>query len=143
MGSKQLYLDCDPRITYFDMRNNFPDGLFPLAVFDLLVNNADRKAGHCLLDGLKNIWSIDHGLTLHATFKMRTVMMEYCGQEIPPTLIADMKNLKAYLNEDYKSLGLLISVEEIKALARRLDRIIENPIMPILDPNVNIPWPLV
>jgi hypothetical protein len=74
---------------------------------------------------------------------MRTVMMEYCGQEIPPTLIADMKNLKTHLNEDYKSLELLISAEEIKALATRLDRIIENPIMPILDPNVTIPWPLV
>ena len=143
VGSMQLYLDCDPRITYFDMRDDSPDTLFPLAVFDLLVNNADRKAGHCLLDGFKNIWSIDHGLTFHSAFKMRTVMMEYCGQQIPPTLIADMKNLRTYLNEDDKSLGSLISTEEITALTTRLDRIIENPIMPILDPNVSIPWPLV
>jgi len=47
------------------------------------------------------------------------------------------------LNEDDKSLGLLISTEEITALITRLDQIIENPIMPILDPNVSIPWPLV
>ena len=70
-------------------------------------------------------------------------MMEYCGQQIPPSLIADMKNLRTYLNEDHKSLEVLISTEEIKALTTRLDRIIEDPIMPILDPNVSIPWPLV
>ena len=75
VGSMQLYLDCDPRITYFDMRDTIPKDLFPLAIFDLLVNNADRKAGHCLLDSEEKVWSIDHGLTFHSSFKMRTVML--------------------------------------------------------------------
>jgi len=143
VGSMQLYLDCDPRITYFDMRDTASDNLFPLAVFDLLVNNADRKAGHCLLDATDNIWSIDHGLTFHSSFKMRTVMLEYCGREIPEYLVNDMKNLSNTFTEKSEILETLINPEEIQALQYRLAEIIETPIMPILDPNVNIPWPLV
>ena len=143
VGSMQLYLDCDPRITYFDMRDTGSDDLFPLAVFDLLVNNADRKAGHCLLDATDNIWSIDHGLTFHSSFKMRTVMLEYCGREIPEDLVNDMKNLSNTFTQKSEILEPLINPEEIQALQYRLAEIIETPIMPILDPNVNIPWPLV
>ena len=143
VGSMQLYLDCDPRITYFDMRDTASDNLFPLAVFDLLVNNADRKAGHCLLDSTNNIWSIDHGLTFHSSFKMRTVMLEYCGREIPEHLVTDMKNLSNSFTQKSKTLETLINPEEMEALQNRLSQIVETPIMPILDPNVNIPWPLV
>ena len=143
VGSMQLYLDCDPRITYFDMRDTASDNLFPLAVFDLLVNNADRKAGHCLLDSTNTIWSIDHGLTFHSSFKMRTVMLEYCGREIPEHLVTDMKNLSNSFTQKSKTLETLINPEEIEALQNRLAQIVETPIMPILDPNVNIPWPLV
>ena len=42
----QLYVDCDPRITYFELRETMSEELEKLAVFDLLTNNADRKAGH-------------------------------------------------------------------------------------------------
>lgn len=143
VGSMQLYLDCDPRITYFDIRNTASDDLFPLAVFDLIVNNADRKAGHCLVDNTNNIWSIDHGLTFHTSFKMRTVMLEYCGQEIPKSLISDIRNLANCLYKKGEFLKTLISSEEMEALEIRLAKIIETPVMPILDPNVNIPWPLV
>ncbi|HCE77167.1 MAG TPA: hypothetical protein DEP04_11120 [Dehalococcoidia bacterium] len=143
VGSMQLYLDCDPRTTYFDMRDTSSDDLFPVAVFDLLVNNADRKAGHCLLDATNNIWSIDHGLTFHSSFKMRTVMLEYCGREIPKQLVTDMKNLSDSFTQKSQILETLINQEEIQALQNRLAQIIETPMMPILDPNVNIPWPLV
>ena len=125
------------------MRDTSSDDLFPLAVFDLLVNNADRKAGHCLLDATDNIWSIDHGLTFHSSFKMRTVMLEYCGREIPEDLVNDMKNLSNTFTQKSEILETLINPEEIQALRYRLAEIIETPIMPILDPNVNIPWPLV
>lgn len=143
IGSLQLYLDCDPRITYFDMRDTPSESLFSVAIFDLLVNNADRKAGHCLLDEENRIWSIDHGLTFHSDFKMRTVMLEYCGKEIPKVFIQDLKTLADTLNEKNELLSSYLNNEEIKALALRLDQIITDPIMPILDPNVNIPWPLI
>ena len=74
---------------------------------------------------------------------MRTVMLEYCGREIPEDLVNDMKNLSNTFTQKSEILETLINPEEIQALRYRLAEIIETPIMPILDPNVNIPWPLV
>ena len=142
----QLYVDCDPRITYFDMRDDMGSELVRLATFDLLVNNGDRKASHCLLDNNSNIWSIDHGLTFHADFKLRTVMLEFCGKSIPPSLLLDLKSLLGRLTEDTplrQELSGLISDKEILALIHRLQYMLKIPIFPILDPNLNIPWPLV
>jgi len=146
IGSVQLYVDCDPRITYFEMRDSLEDKLAPIATFDLLTNNADRKAGHCLLDKNKTIWSIDHGLTFHPTFKLRTVMLEYCGQKINSDLLKGIGTVKNLLHDKgnlYEELLSLTSIIEIEALANRLDTIINNPTIPILDPNRDVPWPFV
>lgn len=146
IGSMQLYVDCDPRITYFDIRENMEGKLTSLATFDLLVNNADRKASHCLLDDDSKIWSIDHGLTFHADFKLRTVMLEFCGKPIPAALLSDLKSLLARLlgNSPIRQrLSELISDKEILALTYRVQYMLKNPTLPVLDPNHNIPWPLV
>ena len=146
IGSLQFYVDCDPRRTYFDMRDHHKEELIKFAVFDLLTNNGDRKAGHCMIDSASNLWSIDHGLTFHSSFKLRTVMLEYCGQPIPNNLLKDLKILatKFEKNDDIKSiLGQQISDLEIDALLRRLEGIIANPIFPVLDPYRDVPWPLV
>ncbi len=128
------------------MRDSLEDKLAPIATFDLLTNNADRKAGHCLLDKNKTIWSIDHGLTFHPTFKLRTVMLEYCGQKINSDLLKGIGTVKNLLHDKgnlYEELLSLTSIIEIEALANRLDTIINNPTIPILDPNRDVPWPFV
>ena len=79
VGSMQLYVDSDPRITYFDLVSDHADEFGRFAAFDLVANNADRKGGHCLLGADGTIWSIDHGLTFHPDFKVRTVMLEFWG----------------------------------------------------------------
>ena len=146
IGSMQLYVDCDPRVTYFNMRDDMESKLVSLATFDLLVNNADRKASHCLLDDNSNIWSIDHGLTFHTDFKLRTVMLEFCGKSIPTALLSDLKSLLERFSDNApirRELSKLISDKEILALTHRLQYMLKNPTLPILDPNHNIPWPLV
>src|SRR5690606_26583362 len=74
-GALQVYVDHDPRVTYFEMRDDpaHRAALAHIAVFDALTNNADRKGGHCLLDPGGRIWGIDHGLTFHEDYKLRTV----------------------------------------------------------------------
>lgn len=146
IGSIQLYVDCDPRITYFEMRDTFAEELIELAVFDLLSNNADRKAGHCMIDSNGKIWSIDHGLTFHKVFKLRTVMLEYCGKPIPSNLVADLEKLADRLessSEIKTTLTEQTSNGEVDALTRRLTTMVENPTLPILDPYRNVPWPFV
>ena len=144
IGTMQLYIDCDPRITYFDMRETLKDKLFKLAVFDLLTNNADRKASHCILDDRGTIWSIDHGLTFHSEFKLRTVMLEYCNTTIDHKLLQDLKRLRHKLDSKRVNdlLSTLISEKEISSLSSRLNQMINHPTLPILDPYQNVPWPL-
>ena len=144
IGTMQLYIDSDPRITYFDMREHLKEKLFKLAVFDLLTNNADRKASHCILDDKDTIWSIDHGLTFHSDFKLRTVMLEYCNVVINKELLKDLMQLRHKLTSRRVNnlLSPLISKEEITSLGYRLDHMLNDPKLPILDPYQNVPWPL-
>jgi hypothetical protein len=146
VGSVQLYVECDPEITYFDMVSDSAEKLRPFAVFDLLVNNADRKAGHCILGEDQRIWSIDHGLTFHISFKLRTVMTEFWGETIPDPLLKDMENLLTKLDSPDEQTQLLtrhIEPREIQALTHRILTMLENPVLPLLDPYENVPWPFV
>ena len=145
VGSIQHFIECDPQITYFDMIDEKAEELQKFAIFDLLVNNADRKAGHCLLDKDGRVWSIDHGLTFHPVFKLRTVMMEFWGQPISDDLITDLEALRAKLESPNGLVGQLtglLSHQEVLALQERLQAILQDCALPALDPYRNVPWPL-
>lgn len=146
VGSFQLYVDCDPEANYFNLVHDRADVFERFAVFDLLANNADRKAGHCLQDRAGRIWSIDHGLTFHPVFKLRTVMLEFWGRPIAPQLLDDLKALLPKLESGgglADGLLGLLAPEEIKALKRRLQAILKEATIPVLDPYRNVPWPWV
>jgi hypothetical protein len=145
-GSMQRFVNFDPGVTYFNLREDRLDELAPFATFDLLVNNGDRKGGHFLLDGDEGIWSVDHGLTFHQDFKLRTVMLEFWDEPIPDALVSDLRALAPELQaggELRAALTDLISGPELDALAARLDAMLESPVHPMLDPYRNVPWPLV
>ena len=146
VGSMQLYVDADPEITYFELIDDRAEELRRFAVFDLLVNNADRKAGHCLLGGDGRLWSIDHGLTFHPVFKVRTVMLEFWGQPIPEPLLGELEALLVRLEFGHSlvdALGEVLTRQEIDALRGRLNLILSDPVLPKLDPYRNVPWPWV
>lgn len=146
VGSVQQYVECDPDVTYFDMVMDRAEELRPFAVFDLLVNNADRKAGHCILGSDERIWSIDHGLTFHISFKLRTVMTEFWGETIPDPLLKDLEDLLDLLDSqapEMMAFSQHIEPHETQALSRRILAMLENPALPHLDPYQNVPWPFV
>jgi uncharacterized repeat protein (TIGR03843 family) len=145
-GSMQRFAAFDPAVTYFNLREDRLDELAPFAAFDLLVNNGDRKGGHFLLDPEGSIWSVDHGLTFHSEFKLRTVMLEFWGEAIPDDLVADLQGLVPEFDEGgalRAALQDLISPAELDALRARLDAMVCSPVHPMLDPYRNVPWPLV
>ena len=49
LGSLQLYIQNSPDVNYFSLDERAAPQLMRFAAFDYIVNNADRKGGHCLL----------------------------------------------------------------------------------------------
>ncbi len=146
VGSMQIYVESDPDVTYFELVGDHLDTLVAFATFDVLTNNADRKGGHCILDEAGTIWSIDHGLTFHTDFKVRTVMLEFWGQRIPDEYLRDVRTVQNQLGsygELAAGLSELLADYEFDALRSRIDAVLEDPVIPRLDPGHNIPWPLV
>lgn len=149
VGSMQMYVECDPDVTYFNLieTEDCADELAKFAVFDVLANNGDRKAGHFLQDEGGAIWSIDHGLTFHPMFKLRTVMLEFWGKPVPDALIRDLAALAERMEsaDDAlpRALTELIAPQEIGALRQRLDYLVERRELPMLDPYRDVPWPWV
>jgi hypothetical protein len=145
IGVVQQFITARPNASYSYLVRKHSFEFRQIAVFDWLVNNADRKAGHCLEGEDGRIWGIDHGLTFNVMPKLRTVIWDFSGEAIPKKLVADLYNFKKQLegNTDLRqSLSRLITVNETTALEKRLKIILRRPIFPMWSGSYHsIPWP--
>ncbi len=127
-GSLQQYIDFDPEYHYFSFSEQDKAKLKPVVLFDLLVNNADRKGSHVFFEaGTHKLWLIDHGLCFHALDKLRTVIWDFAGEPIPPDLLAALDAFCARLTSEadlQANLQLYISPEEVTALGRRAAKLL-------------------
>ncbi len=137
IGSVQEFVDHDPKQNYYTLEDGCADQLRVVACFDLVANSTDRKANHLLMGDGGKIWSIDHGLTFHSDMKVRTVIWDFCSEPIPERLLNSLTQLRERLDssvEDHpsllKELVNLLPSEEVRALKRRLDWVLEERIYP-------------
>ena len=137
IGSVQQFVEHDPKQNYYTLEDGCADQLRMIACFDLVANSTDRKANHLLLADGGKIWSIDHGLTFHAEMKVRTVIWDFCGEAIPAPLLKSMTQLRERLDlatDSHPSLlqelVTLLPREEVDALKRRLDWVLEERVYP-------------
>lgn len=144
-GSLQLFIDHDPELHYFNLSETDRQCLRPVVLFDLLINNADRKGSHLLFDNNHHLWLIDHGICFHAEDKLRTVIWDFAGEPIPEKLSNDLRNFHYMLEPTtnlFKELKALLSLQEIKALAGRAKYLISLRQFPQPDPDERcFPWP--
>ncbi|OBJ73573.1 SCO1664 family protein [Mycobacterium sp. 1274756.6] len=117
--------------------------LFQMAVFDVLVNNADRKGGHVLCGADGAVYGVDHGLTLHTEDKLRTVLWGWAGKPVDDTVLTDIAALTEALDGPLAAeLAGHITGAEIAALRRRAEDLLAEPVMPDPDDRFHpIPWP--
>ncbi|MCV7193011.1 SCO1664 family protein [Mycolicibacterium brumae] len=112
-----------------------------MAVFDVLVNNADRKGGHVLRGVDGRLYGVDHGLCLHAEDKLRTVLWGWAGRRVDDADLAAV----AELAEDSgfgEELAEHLTDDEVAALAGRVAGLLENPVLPGPEGRRRpIPWP--
>lgn len=125
-GSLQLYIEHNPNLHYFTFKPADRQRLRPAALFDLLINNADRKGGHILLEKrTRRLYLIDHGLCFHAEDKLRTVIWDFSGEDIPPELISVLETFRGLLHRGPSaSLQEYLSPEELEALESRLEALL-------------------
>jgi hypothetical protein len=144
-GSVQLFVEFDPREHYFTLAERLPDEFRRVALFDAVVNNADRKSGHCLLASDGRVFTVDHGVCFHEVPKLRTVIWEFAGEEIPEALMDDLEGLASGLGGGplLDALGDLLSDGEIAAVRRRVDRLVRTARFPEPGPGRPYPWPAV
>jgi len=144
-GSVQLFVDADPERHYFTMAEEDKPRLLPAALFDALINNADRKGGHVLFDPQDHLWLIDHGVCFHVEPKLRTVIWDFAGQAIPGDLLKDLLQFRDQLHDEQarSQLEPLLSGDEFRTLDHRAEHLIQSGCMPLPGPGRHYPWPLI
>lgn len=148
IGSVQQFIDIEPDSNYFTIAMANTDEIEKIALFDCITNNADRKASHCFLGRDGHIWGIDHGLTFHHIWKLRTVIWDFAEKQISDELIGSMSILLNNLvadtnNKTYQALNGLLTSEELQSLHDRIRHFIDAHAFPSYDPtrrNIPLPW---
>ena len=138
-GSLQQFIEYDPNYHYFNFTPEDRLLLRPIALFDLLINNADRKGGHVFFEnGTHQLYAIDHGICFHEEEKLRTVLWDFGGQKIPSELL-DRLLLSPSLLADLQP---YLSPEEISALCTRAESIRKKGTFPRQPRDRRaMPWP--
>jgi uncharacterized repeat protein (TIGR03843 family) len=109
-----------------------------LAVFDVLINNADRKGGH-ILGSAGRVFGVDHGLSFHTDHKLRTLLWGWAGSELNGRELAAVRKAR---DEAPEQLDSLLTDREIAALVRRADLLLSRRRMPRPRGEwPSIPWP--
>ncbi len=126
-GALQLYIPTPPDFYHLKFTPNDTPALRRVALFDWLINNADRKAGHILPGSSGELWLIDQGLCFHPQFKLKTFLGEFEGQAIPPDLLNDVAGFRQRLDSDYAlvaAMGAFLAPPELSALRHRADKLL-------------------
>lgn len=115
-----------------------------MAVFDVVVNNADRKGGHILAmpDGHRH--GVDHGLTFHQDPKLRTVLWGWLGVALTDQELAGIERVSEGLRGELgANLAKLLSAEEIDSLTARCAQLLQARRFPAPSGGASaLPWPL-
>ncbi len=146
-GMVQLWLDEEPTIDAWELVETADPRLRPMALFDAVVNNTDRKGGHILPVRDRNdavrLYGVDHGVCFSVDPKLRTVLWAWHGSAIDPDELEVLVRLRARLDDDLgAALGELLDPVEIGATRRRLDDLLASGMFP--EPSADwpaVPWP--
>jgi hypothetical protein len=144
VGALQLFIPARRGLHYLAARDQDPISWIQAAVFDVIVNNADRKSGHCLFDQQRRVWLIDHGLTFHPEHKLRTVIWDYAGTALPEDMRRDLEGCLASLEggAPHSPLCELLGTRELKALRRRIEHVLAPDWrLPDASTSWSVPWP--
>ncbi len=142
-GAVQLWIETDDTVDLLRMILVRDERLRPMAVFDALVNNADRKGGHLLVTEEGAVHGIDHGICFATEPKLRTVLWGWRGEPLTDEERTDIGRVRDALREELgERLSSLLSEREVEALRARAGSLLATGRLPLPDPHRHvIPWP--
>ncbi|MGV1008804.1 MAG: SCO1664 family protein [Dermatophilaceae bacterium] len=120
------------------------DDVRDAAVLDAVLNNSDRKGSHLVRDGAGTLWGFDHGLTLHADPKLRTVLWGWAGQPLRSSDLDRLRRLAEQLDRSTlrTALDQLLPQDDVTALRGRVRRLVSAGVHPRPSRGwPSIPWP--
>ena len=139
-GMVQEWIDIDETVDVVEYGQSDDDQLRKLALFDAVINNADRKFGHLLLDNHGVLKGCDHGISFHSEDKLRTVIWQFSSLPLDPEEITLLNNVKALNLEQI--FNEYLTASEIGALRQRVDELLATAVFP--EPSQlrpAVPWP--
>jgi len=144
-GMCQLWIDADADTDLVALaRSQDQPKLRDMAVFDAVVNNADRKIGHLLPVADGRLYGCDHGVCFGEEYKLRTVLWQWRGQKLPGRALTALGTLERELDGGQLATELedLLSADEVAATRARVDLLIKHRVHPYPPENwPAVPWP--
>ncbi|MDQ1712673.1 MAG: hypothetical protein QOE45_2123 [Frankiaceae bacterium] len=143
-GMVQLWIDTDIDVDLVELVNEDHPALRRMAVFDAVVNNADRKGGHLLPVPGGHVYGVDHGVTFNEEEKLRTLLWGWRGRRFAAEELAVLDALRTDLTggELGETLRTLLSGPEVAATVGRVERLLATKRFPY--PSADwpaVPWP--
>ena len=142
-GMVQMWIDIDPEIDLMSFYTQNHPRLRSMALFDIIINNTDRKIGHLIPTPDGHLYGCDHGVTFHPEDKLRTVLWQWAGQEFSKDEIALLHQARELFEASKREIiESLIDLEEIEATIARIDRALIAGIFSQPSPDwPAVPWP--
>jgi uncharacterized repeat protein (TIGR03843 family) len=142
-GMVQLWMDGDETVDLTGLVRADRPPLRRMAVFDAVINNADRKGGHLIPMPGGHIYGVDHGVSFHSQDKLRTVLWSWAGDPLPDEAVDVLSELRAQLEGPLAdTLRTLLTRREVLATVHRVDRLLHARCYP--EPSDEwpaVPWP--
>ena len=143
-GMVQLWVDTDDTVNIARfMRRSDVEALRHIAVFDAVINNADRKGGHLLPTSTGHVYGVDHGVSFSVEDKLRTVLWQWSGTRLSGPARTVLETLCGELSGPLgERLGELLTRREVRRTQTRVERLLRAGRFP--EPRGDwppVPWP--
>jgi uncharacterized repeat protein (TIGR03843 family) len=143
-GMVQLWIETDDTTNLLGLlRGRSSQSLRRIAVFDAVINNADRKGGHLLPTATGHLYGVDHGVSFHVEPKLRTLLWQWAGDRLNEEAVDCLRELRSQLQGELAArLHELLTTREVRRTVRRVDNLLMSGKHP--EPATDrpaIPWP--
>jgi hypothetical protein len=142
-GMVQLWMDGDPEVDLAAFVRRDHPGLRRMAVFDAVVNNADRKGGHIIPMPDGHVYGVDHGICFSVDPKLRTLLWRWAGKPLPAEAIEVLEKLQDDLLGDLgEALHEHLTRREVRRTQQRVAELLRTRRHP--EPSGDwpaLPWP--